>query len=208
MKNKIPLNMQLSVPKQRVYIAYLWFKSLTKSDRLYKRGLKHNKNKVSYWGKKLVSSGLVEDCGEYYRIKSYHNVWGALKIKKCTKQHGGKGWRYSILDIDNKNFLKDGLKTYHFFLTRRKKRQIASVLAGKLLKNEKLIQKTETCRMSCKSVSKLLGYKSDMSGHKYRKVYFKIKKPLSCEPVRVVNNITSSGILYSYRIPCFSISLD
>jgi len=199
--------MHLFVPQQRAYVAFTWFKTLTKSDRLYKRGLGNNKNKVSYWGKKLVSADLIEDCGTYYRLKSYEAVWSALGVKKVKKKHGSYGFRYVKLDISNKNFIKDGLTTYHAFLSKRKRNQIATGVAAKTGIKSSLVKKTRTSRLSCQSVAKLLGYKTAMSGHKYRKTHFRVQKPVNDAVVRYVSGGDMRGVVYSFKTPCFFISL-
>lgn len=206
-KHKIPITLNLPVAQQKLYIGYLWFKSLTSSDRLYKKGLRNHKNKAYYWGKKLSSAGLVEDMGTYYRVKGYTKIWAALRVSKVNKEYGGKGWRHTNLDIDQNNFLKDGLTTYHRYLTKRKKRQIVAVVAVTTKSNRRLVSKTKTCRLSCKSVSSLLGYKSDISGHKYRNQFYRVIKPENANLRIVSYSGDNRGIVGCYRMPCYSISL-
>jgi hypothetical protein len=205
--NKFPVTTLLPVLKQRVYIGYLFLKSLTPSDRLYKKGLKGNKNKVAYWGKKLVSAGLIEDHGDYYRIKSYQAVWSALGVSKVMRKHGHYGFRHVNLDISEKNFLKDGLVTLHMYLAKKKRRQISAVVATKQGKSLKMVRKTQTCRLSCNSVASLLGYRSGITGAKYRKKYFEVVKPKDTKRVKIPVGADANGFSFMFRVPCFHILL-
>lgn len=182
----------------KCYVAYLWFK--TRSGQLELNKAYRNRN--NYWVKKLISCGFIYRDKGCIRLKSYQEVWRIMGVERINKVNGILGFRYFKVEASPENFMKDCLSQILKFIAERKKSQIVKRLESRLHRKGKLIRQTETVKFSCESTAKLFGYRSEMSGCKYRKVYFNVKKT----GLPMVKYLKPSGC-YFFKTPCDSISL-
>lgn len=168
---------------------------------IQKKSLKQHKNRAAYWSKKVISAGWMEDCGSFYRMKSYPEVWTMMGVKKVWKRHLRMGYAYAVIEGSTP---KELLVTIQKYIIERVKRQITYRLTMASRQKASIVRRTAKPVYRCKSVARQLGYKSDMSGCIYRKKYMKVIKP-SYSGLMVY--LDFNGVLKCHYPP-HSISLD
>lgn len=198
---KVPKNWEnVGWEARNIYVAYLWLKRYSRFGRVHKSSvpMRH----FGHWVNKLISSGFVKREGDFYLLISYERVWEILGIKKVNCR--GKlcyRWRklpeyYTTWYEFKKNIITD-IQGYQ---TERKKAQFRKRFSLGDSPDKKGVN---YCPLfSSKAVAKLFGYKSAVTGSKYRDKYFDVVK----EPLFLRKKYTSDGLPY-FQYDCKRIML-
>lgn len=200
---KIPKNWaDVSWEHRNLYVAYLWLKRYSRFGRVNKSLVP--KRQFWHWITKLRSAGLIRVEGDFYVLIGYERVWELLKINKVNHK-GTTCYRWRKLpeyyDESWGHFKKSIINDIQTFQVERKKAQFRRRyrLAGSPPQKGGVF----TPLFSAKATAKLLGYKSSVSGNKYREKYFDIVP----EPRRLRLGYTVDNLPY-FKFDCKRIMLD
>lgn len=200
---KIPTNWEnVTWEKRNIYVAYLWLKNYSRFGRVHKSLVP--KRKFGHWLTKLTSTGLVRVEGEFYTVISYERVWELLGIKKVAYRGENRYlWRKlpEYYDSSWGEFKKGIIEDIQTFQTERKKAQFRKRyrLAGSPPQEGGVF----TPLFSAKSTAKLFGYKSSVTGAKYRERFF----DLVPEPLKLRMHLTEDLLPY-WKYDCRKIDLS
>jgi hypothetical protein len=191
---KIPVNWQgVSWEHRNTYIAYLWVKRYSRFGRVHISNIP--KRYFGHWVSKLISVGFMKRVGDYYVLISYVKVWSLLGVN-MVKYRGKKLHRWRKLPKYYNTwgeFKKRLIEDTQGFQTERKKAQFRRrySLAG----SPKGVDHTPL--FSAAAAAKLFGYKSRVTGGKYRNKFFDVVE----EPLRLRKHLTSDQLPY-FKFEC------
>lgn len=173
---------KFQVGTQRMYAAFLYFKKFYRHGRFNMAdiGATTDRTKLLYWLKKLVGAGWIKRDGDSYLCISYQALWTMLDFKKVQKQKS-KRFKHKHIklkdykELDFKGFKKHILGEIRLYLSQRLISQIRHrcFMGEDSVKSAVLIRKPV---LLVRAVAKRLGFRSSLSGAKYRKMYFNVKQ--------------------------------
>lgn len=199
---KIPKNWEgVSWEHRNIYVAYLWLKSYSRFGRVHKSLIP--KRQFWHWITKLTSAGLARKEGDYYVLISYEKVWALFGINKVNYR-GHLCYRWRKLPEYHRTwgeFKKNIITDIQSFQTERKKAQFRKrySLAGSPQQGGVI----PTPLFSAQAAAKLFGYKSRVTGSKYREKFFDVVP----EPLRLRLKKTSDHLPY-FKFDCKKIDLS
>jgi len=174
---KIPKNWEnISWEKRNLYIAYLFVKRYSRFGRVHRSLIP--KRHFHHWITKLTSAGLMRLEGSYYVLIGYAAIWEILKIKKVrANKKSIKTFRFHkiVVTPDSWGLFKKKLQDdIQGFQAERKLAQFRR----RLKIGDMSTDKTRPL-FSAQAAAKLFGYKTRVTGGKYREKYFDVvKEPL------------------------------
>lgn len=174
---------EFKVTTQRLYVAYLYFKRFNRDGRFTVSDIGNSteRTKLLYWLKKLVNQGWIREDVGGYSCASYRSVWTKLKTHKVKKLRDKRYiFRYTKLD-DYKELDFSGFKAH--ILDQLRRHQAKRLFNQIQYRCESLEAKDEAKKptLMVQTVAYHLGFKSSMSGSKYRRRYFKVNQGYKLE---------------------------
>lgn len=196
---KIPKNWQgITWEKRNVYVAYLWVKRYSRFGRIHISHLpkKHFHHHIT----KLISAGFMRRDGEHYVLLGYEQVWKLLGIKKVNCNKTKKHSFFKLLDYSTWSVFKQKtIESIQGYQTERKKAQLKRRLKSQVGMSKDVIYRP---LFSGAAAAKLFGYKSWITGGKYRQKFFDVVE----EPLRLRLHKTSDELPY-WKYDCKRIEL-
>lgn len=194
---KIPVNFdRVPYEHRNLYVAFLWVQQYSPFGRVKISNIP--KRQFHHWINKLIGAGWMRKEGNYYVLIGNERVWELLKIKKVNfKKRHTYYFRKLPKNIETwPEFKRKIVDDIQGWQTECKKRQ--------LLRRHKYsdANATKTSLLSSMSVAKLFGYRSNVTGSKYRDKYFDVVQ----EPVRIREYFTIDGLPY-WKADCKRIVL-
>jgi len=184
---KIPNNLHCSIHLQKAYLAYLWFKKNAVNGRLDATFRGDSRFTDGYWAKKLIGLGWIVLDGNEYQLRSYQFIWRQIGVNKVNRPSKKRlVFRYikldpKVLSLPRKKFHTHILKVIRETAVETKKIQLAFRLLPRTFSSKtqqrryiKAIRAHQQPEFSSVASKKLFGYKSESSGWRLVRQYFKV----------------------------------
>lgn len=189
-------SLTVSWEKRNLYVAFLWMQRFSLYGRIKISDVP--KRHFHHWINKLIGAGWMRKENGYYVLISNERVWNLLKIKKVNFKNKHVYYfrklpKYYKTWSEFKKKIIDDIMSWQ---TDSKKRQ--------LLERHKNSESTiKTSLLSAQSVASLYGFRSSVTGSKYRNKYFDVV----VEPLRIREHLEDGWLPY-WKYDCKSVILN